>query len=531
LPRPFNIASIMTPLVPHLPDLPDSRDLVARARDAAQLISALQAQLGATLIETHISWVLLEGVNAWKIKKPVQLPFLDFSELAARQRLCHDEWRLNRRLAPQLYLGVVPITGTSASPCLGGSGPVIEYALHMRRFADGALMAEHLAAGTLRPAHLDKLAVTLAAFHHAASHSTADTPYGSPTLITGATQAVLEGLCAHGGQAECAPLQSWLADQASKLRPLWLQRQAQGRVVEGHGDLHLANVVVMDEEVTAFDCIEFDPALRWVDVFSDIAFLMMDLMAHGRADLAWRFLNAYLDESGDYAGLPTLRYYQVYRALVRALVARVGMAQGRQVHGPDYLALAGRLMQPPGARLLITHGLSGSGKTFAAQALLASAGAIRVRSDIERKRLFGLNALADSRAQVPGGIYGEAATQATYDRLGDLACQALAAGYRVIVDATFLRAAERDGLRALALAEQVPFAILHCHAPQAVLAARIDARSLRHDDASEADLSVLRQQQDVVEPLRADELAVAINVSADSPFDVMQLTSHWLAIV
>ena len=230
---------------------------------------------------------------------------------------------------------------------------------------------------------------------------------------------------------------------------------------------------------TAFDCLEFDPALRWIDVFSDIAFLVMDLLAHGRGDLAFRFLNAYLDDSGDHAGLPVLRWYLVYRALVRALVARIRSGQGGAAGGPDHLALALRLATEGDARLLITHGVSGSGKSWVAQRLLQQAQAIRLRSDVERKRLFGLRALDASASLVSGGIYGQGATQRTYAHLREVAAVALAAGQRVIVDAAFLRRNERDEFRRLAQACRVPFTLLHCTAPHELLRQRVQARGAR----------------------------------------------------
>lgn len=496
--------------------------------DAARLVEVLRVKLKATLVETHISWVLLGEEFAWKIKKPVRLSFLDFGDLAKRQHLCEEELRLNRRLAPSLYLDVVPIRGTPADPSLGaGAGPVIEYALRMKRFADGSLLSERLAAGQLAPAQLDRLAQHLAAFHRLAEPAPASSPYGAPTLIEEAVFRVLEGLSQHGCASDCAVLQPWLNAKALQLRDVWLQRKAEGRVREGHGDLHLANVVVLGDDVTAFDCIEFDPALRSIDVLSDVAFLVMDLLAHDRSDLAFRFLNTYLDASGDQAGLPVLRYYLVYRALVRGLVGRLAVAQGKAPQGPDYLALAKRLTAPDDARLLIMHGVSGSGKSVVAQQLLERAQAIRLRSDVERKRLFGLQALDHSSAHGQGQVYEAEATQRTYARLRELAGCALSAGYRVIVDATFLRAADRDDFHRLANELRVPFTILHCHAPPDTLRERVRQRRARGDDASEADLLVLERQLVVCEPLHAQEQVCAITVDTAVPVCTESVAEYW----
>jgi len=497
---------------------------------AATLVSSLCRQFGARLVETHISWVLLDGVFAWKIKKPVRLSFLDFSDLATRGRLCFEELRLNRRLAPALYLDVVAIHGTPDAPRLDGDGPVIEYALRMQQFAPGALLSEQLAAGTLQAAQLDRLAQRLADFHAAAARAAPGTSYGTPDTIEAGTRELIQGLSQHGvAPRDLGVLQAWLAAQAPRLRGLWQQRRDAGHVREGHGDLHLANAVLLGGEVTAFDCIEFDPALRWIDVLNDIAFLVMDLLAHGRGDLAFRFLNAYLDDTGDQAGVPVLRWYLVYRALVRALVARIRAGQGGAPGGPDHLALALQLAGAGDARLLVTHGVSGSGKSWVARQLLEQAQAIRLRSDVERKRLFGLRALEASASRVRGGIYGSDATRRTYARLRELAALALAAGHRVIVDAAFLRGDERDDFRRLAQELRVPFTLLDCRAPAAVLRERVRARAERGDDASEAGLEVLERQRATAEPLRPDESAVALTLDTAAACDVAALAARWLA--
>lgn len=489
-----------------------------------ELVRTLQEKWHAQLIETHISWVLLDGRHAWKIKKPVHLSFLDFSELRCRQHLCEVELRLNRRLAPALYLGVHPITGTPADPVLNGAGEPIEYVLQMRQFELGTLLSEHLAAGTLLAVHLGQLAQGMAAFHAHAPVAHGDIDWGSPARITHPVDVLLAGLTEHGYTAPCARLRAWLTDEAERLTPLWLERKAQGRVIEGHGDLHLANAVVLGDEVTAFDCIEFDPALRWIDGLSDIAFMAMDLMAHGRNDLAWHFINSYLDARGDHAGLPVLRYYLVYRALVRALVAhlredqqgereRAGLEQN-----PDYLALALRLIEPGSAGLLITHGLSGSGKSHVSSSLLMAAGAVRLRSDVIRRALFG------------SGHYDPSATAQTYARLLELAQVAMADGYPVIVDATFLRAEDRARFRQLAADGRVPFAILHCHAPMTMLQARIVQRQGQGGDPSEADLAVLAQQAQGGDALLAEEAPETLDVDASQTWSAAGLTLRWLSM-
>ena len=487
--------------------------------DAAILVDALRRQWQAELIETHISWVLLTPAFAFKIKKPVRFSFVDFSTLDLRRHACDEELRLNRRLAPTIYLEVVEIRGTPAEPQVDGPGPLLEVAVKMRRFADDALFSERLARGALAPQHLDRLAQRIAACHRDAPRAGAGTPYGSAAAIE---QAVAR---AYAAVETAAPqLRAWLQAQSEALRPLWAARRDAGWVRECHGDLHLANTVLLGDDATAFDCIEFDPALRWIDVASDVAFLVMDLLAHRRRDLAFRFLNAWLEDSGDVGGLAVLRYYLVYRALVRAQVALLRRAPAGS--GPDYLALACELATPGDPRLLITHGLPGSGKSFLSQQLLEGAGAVRIRSDVERKRLFGLAPLDASRSQ---DIYGAAATQRTYATLRSLARSALQGGWPTIVDAAFLRRDERAQFRALADELAVPFTILDCQAPMALLRERVGAREQRRDDASEAGVAVLEQLSAQREPLGDAERAQAIRVDTRQALAPATLAADWLA--
>ncbi|MGA8009111.1 MAG: AAA family ATPase [Thiomonas sp.] len=460
----------------------------------------------------------------------MQLDFLDFSALEVRRRACEDELRLNRRLAPTIYLDVVPIHGSAAAPRLGGEGDPIEYVLRMKQFAAGALFSERLAAGSLDSQSIDRLSARLAAFHDAAPVAADVTPYGNSQWIRAVAAKVLADLDAQSREIRLIGLRHWCEEQGARLDSCFEARKRQGWIREGHGDLHLANVVVLDDTATAFDCMEFDPGLRWIDVQCDIAFLTMDLTARGRRDLAFRFLDGWLEGTGDIAGLAVLRYYEVYRALIRALVAGIRRGQGLDAVGPDYIGVALGLAVPGAARLLITHGLSGSGKSELSKRLLEVAGAVRLRSDVERKRLFGLHALDDSSALVRDGIYAPSTTQRTYARLRELAATALDAGYPVIVDATFLRAQEREAFRSLARAKEVPFAILDCRADPAVLHERVRARSRRADDASEADLAVLERQLVDCEPLRADERCDCIDVDTTLPLDVDAIAQRWLRL-
>lgn len=496
-----------------------------------ELVTALQARLQARLIETHISWVLLGAADVWKIKKPVRLPFLDFSSIEQRRRMCEEELRLNRRLAPALYLDVTPITGSRSAPVLGGNGPAIEYALHMRRFADGALLSERLAAGTLEPALIDRLARRLGHFHRLAPVADRRSLYGTPARIEGDVQHVLQSL-ADAGQPQAAALGAWADEQAAKLRPVWAERHDGGFIREVHGDLHLANTVAIGDEVTAFDCVEFDPGLRWIDVQADIAFLVMDLAARGRTDLAFRFLDHYLAVTGDHGGLAVLRHYVVYRALVRAMV---GVLSPASAGAPDYLSFALGWTRPPAPWLMITHGVSGSGKSWLAERLLERLAAIRLRSDVERKRLHGLPADARSGSPLAGGLYGADASRRTYQHLLERADTTLAAGWPVIVDAAFLEREQRGPFRALAARHRAPFLILHCEAPVTVLYARVQERQRQAGDPSEADAAVLSSQLARDTTLHDDEQPDVLQAGGGSDIDGLaaccrhRLDAHALA--
>jgi hypothetical protein len=274
----------------------------------------------------------------------------------------------------------------------------------------------------------------------------------------------------------------------------------------------LGNLVVIGGRVTLFDCIEFSEALRWIDVASELAFTYIDLIDHCQPGLACWLLNEWLACSGDYDAVPVLRFYAVYRALVRAKVAAIR----HQQDGPDdgqtdgYLALAERLIAPRSPRLIITHGVAGCGKTRTSREVLLAdeaAATIRLRSDVERKRLFGLGAAANSGSPVGGGIYSGDASERTYQRLAELACSVLAAGWSVIVDAAFLERRRRESFRQLATAAGAAFFIVAPSATPGELAARVRARRAKGYDASEADVDVLARQLACVEALGDDERA------------------------
>ena len=466
------------------------------------------------LVQTHISWVLLAGDFAYKIKKPVKLAFLDFSTLALRQHYCQDELRLNRRFAPELYLAVVGIFNTPQDPQWQGSGEPIEYAVKMHRFEESARLDHVCARGELAARHLSALADTLVAFHQRAAVAAAGSRFGSgehilqPALDNFAD--LLRLVPEAGLQARLTALRDWTQTQFEQLAALMQARQQAGNVRECHGDLHLANMVLVQGRVQLFDCIEFNEDLRWMDVASEIAFVYIDLLAHQQPGLAGWLLDEVLSRSGDYQAARVLRFYAVYRAMVRAKVAalRRAQTQGDASGVETYVALAERLLAPPPLRLVITHGLSGCGKTVASDALLQAdphAATLRLRSDVQRKRLFGLARSASSGSGVGTGLYAADAHARTYAHLREQAAMLLQAGWSVVVDAAFLKRADRDVFRALAQQWGAAFSILAPQATPGQLRQRILARGAAGQDASEATLAVLAQQMQTIEPLGPDE--------------------------
>lgn len=481
-----------------------------------------------SVLETHISWVILAGDFAYKIKKPVKLEFLDFSSLELRRHFCNEELRLNRRLAPELYLDVVPICGDRAAPVVGGDGEPIEFAVRMRRFPQEMLLSRLLQAGTLQSSQIDLLAREIAEFHAGIDRAETCSLWGTAESIR---QQALDNLVALGTiddpavETELQTLRAWTEREWERLRDTFGTRRLQGFIRECHGDLHLGNMVRLDERVVLFDGIEFSESLRWIDVQSDAGFVAMDLLDRGASAYARRFINAYLEQTGDYAGLSVLPYYIVYRALVRAKVAGIRMQQAgdesaarersnSELRGYLNLALAYTLRATP--VLAITCGLSGSGKTTGTQSLIEHEGMIRVRSDVERKRLCGLRAEQSAAAAPGAGIYATEISRRTYDRLADIARSAIAAGYPIVVDATFLKRAHRERFRQLADELCVPFRIISFEADEATLRSRVRARG--RADASDADEAVLERQLSQFERLGDDErrFVVAANRWATS---------------
>ena len=477
------------------------------------------------VIETHISQVILTGDYAYKIKKPMDFGFLDFSTLERRKHFCEEELRLNRRLASKLYLEVLPVTGTPEQPVIGGDGEPFEYAIRMRQFDQDQLFDRLQERGQLTPELLTSVARQAAEFHEQLPPVADDKPLGTPEAVYAAMQENFDQIRPLIDDktllTQLDNLEAWTEATFERHRELIARRHDNGFVRECHGDLHLANITVYEGEVTVFDCIEFNEPFRWIDVINDLAFLLMDLESRDEAALANRVLNTYLEYRGDFEALPLLPLYKAYRAMVRAKIALFTLGNpdlGEKEKAElmqryrSYAQLAEDYSTIPNRYLLATTGLSASGKSCVSAAMAGELGLIRLRSDVERKRLHGLGPLEDSKSDTGEGLYTQEATTRTYQRLADLSGQLLAAGIPVVVDAASLKQSERDLFAAVAEDQAVPFALLHCEAPENLRRQWIRSRS---GDASEATEELLDAQQSWFEPLTAMEKAHTIHLHTD----------------
>lgn len=460
------------------------------------------------LIETHISWVLLTGSFAYKIKRPVRYAFVDLRSAEQRRVLCHEELRLNRRFAAELYLDVRAIRHRRGEARIGGSGRIIEHAVRMRQFPRSQELAALLQARRIEPAELAAFGGELAQVHASLPVARAGQGRGEPpaqiAVIKHNAAECLRAAAPLGDLEPARAVQTSLGAWADAAWPLLARRFAARRVRECHGDLHAGNIVRRGTRLLPFDCLEFDPALRWIDVADEVSFLLADLDARQRPLHGHAFLAGYLTASGDYQACLLMPLFRAHRALVRAKVmaltaaaqdtARAAVRQARRAFG-SYLECAQRALAPQRPALVLMSGVSGSGKTWLAQRLAPPLAAIHLRSDIERKRLAGLPAASRSGSALAQGIYARDMTVAVYDRLADCAADTIAGGYTTIVDATFARAADRARFRALGASLRVNVCVIYCHAAQKVLRQRIAERGRRGKDPSEANIEVLRWQE------------------------------------
>lgn len=445
------------------------------------------------VIETHAATVFLTDAFAYKMKKPVDLGYLDFSTLPKRRAALARELELNVRTAPGTYLRLVPVVEKDMRLTFGGDGDVVEWLLEMRRFADGALLAQMADRGELTEATVEQLAIHIARFHESAQ---VVSDYDWPSAVA---RIARENTVDLEKQALIVADQDLAATIATRERSRKRSAGALARqsndVRHCHGDMHLGNAFLDRGAPTLFDCIEFDDFYAVIPPLYDIAFLVMDLVARGMRRHANRVLNVWMvHRAGDnwraiMDSLAVLPLYLALRAEIRAKTE--GRRPGGRASADRYLALSSTFLEHSPSRLIAVGGLSGTGKSSLAKAIAwrvgCGAGAVHLRSDEIRKRLANI-ALAD---RLPAGAYTQEASDRVYAELIGLARHALDAGASVVIDAVFARGHERAEIEALAHAAGVPFIGLWLEAPADVLAQRVTARK---DDASDADATVLRRQ-------------------------------------
>ncbi len=467
----------------------------------------------AQLIETHISWIVLTGDYAYKVKKPVRFDFLDYSTLELREQQCRRELEIGRRYAPEIYLEVVSIWAANDGLAVGGGdGEVVEYALKMRQFDQSCLLEHQLRAGLVPTGEMDALAEQLVCYHFAARPVVLSADEVAARSVRPAVEN-FEYLSKHIGDQDqrsaLRRLADWSSNEAKNLNGWFDRRAASGAVRDCHGDLHLNNVLRVSGRYLAFDPIEFNERLSQIDTMNEIAFLMMELREHGFPEHSRRLINHFVESIDDYGGLRGLPFYLVYRAMVRAKVDLIRAEQTRDgrtsLLSPAswrYVEYAQHIVARPTPALWITHGLSGSGKSTVALRLVEQRGLFRVRSDVIRKQMLGIEPLAKTPDARLGETYSAVVSAQVYERMGARCEQVLASGYGVIADATFLKRAQRDAFAERARRLGVPLRIIDCAASVAELERRLTARG---PDPSDATHDVLRRQIASTEPLTPEE--------------------------
>jgi len=492
------------------------------------------------LVETHISWVFLTGGFAYKLKKPINFGFLNFSSLEQRQYYCQQELALNSRFAPEIYLDVLSVTKKNNQFTLGGPGEIVDYVVKMQQFDHNCLLEKLVKNHRLKLNHIDDLIAIVADFHEQIAIVDPELDFGSQQAVINPVEenfSILHSILADvqiepGEQQLLDSLHTDMLAMFQSIRPQLFRRKQEGHIRECHGDLHLGNITLIDDKVQLFDGIEFNDSLRWIDTISDCAFLIMDLQDHEQRLFAHHFLNGYLLKCGDYSALFLLTFYKFYRAMVRAKVAGLKLPQQGAESSAykntlkelnSYLNLAQSYVreyqQTRRKFLAISFGLSGSGKSWISSQLADQLEAIQLRSDVERKRLFAEN---DNR------LYSDATTEHTYRHLLATSEVVLAAGYAVIVDATFLDKQWRQQFRALAEQLQIPFHILSCHARQETIRQRLKLRETQNDNVSDADIIVMEKQRQKMQTLDVSEKQYEIFIDTEKALDYAAITQQIL---
>lgn len=481
-----------------------------------------------SVIETHISYVILTGEYVYKIKKPLDLEFLNFSSLEKRLFYCQEEVRLNKKLAPEVYLGVIKISGDYTDPIINSTGHAIEYAVKMRQFSQSAIFDHLLSSQELTIDMIRETAQVMAEFHQVATPGLQDNPYGTYKQIH---EPVVQNfdqiqpfLSESTDLAQLNAISVWADNEHLRLQHVFNERKKNGFIRECHGDAHLGNIALIDDKPVIFDCIEFNDSFRWTDTMADIGFLVMDLEDKQQPTLANQLISDYMQATCDFGGLNVLNYYKSYRAVVRAKIAQfqrmqATTEQAKQAswqHYKECMDLAMHYCTPKKPALVITHGLTATGKTSVAEYLVQHAGFIHISSDVVRKQLQGLTITNQSQTPVYEGIYSHDITEKVYSHLQDIAQVIIQAGYSVVVDATFIKQKHRQSFRQMADAHSVPFKILHTHADEAKILQWLAQRQQQTAQISEAREDIYQALKANLEALTEEEIGntLALDVSA-----------------
>ncbi len=458
------------------------------------------------LLQTHISWVIIAGQRVYKIKKPVDFGFIDYSTLEKRHHYCLEEVRLNRRLSRDVYLGVEPIVKREGGFYYGGSGPVVDYAVVMRKLPEERMMKNLLAAGKLRLDHLRRLAAMLAAFYRQAA-VVDDGSFGTLETVSFNIRENFEQTEKYLGKSLDEPDYRRIIDFNEQFfrdhEDLFARRVAAGMIKECHGDLHMEHICFANDHLDIYDCIEFNDRFRIIDVAADVAFLAMDLDYHDRYDLSGFFLREFDRCWPDEGGRELLPLYKCYRAYVRGKVISfllddpsLGEEERENAarRARRYFQLSVLYTYKLPTSIILVSGISGSGKSHLAGGLAGLSGFSQLRSDQVRKELAGMNATEHRPDDFESGLYKPEMTRRTYEELARQADDVLAGGGGVIIDATCLKVWQRQLFYDLAAAQQVPVFVISCEAPWEVIEQRLQQRVKDADNISDADLRIARQQ-------------------------------------
>lgn len=477
---------------PRNPDQAEVFRFLAETKTHGALESVLQ-------IDTHGAAVFLAGGDAYKVKRAVNFPFMNFSTLERRRQACEAELAVNRPHAPDLYLGILPITRSdSGGLALAGDGEVVEWAVHLRRFDERNTLDLVADRDGLRPELIADIAGAVGDWHQKAEIRDGGRATEYLNVVVEETSRELLDAPDVFLLARANRLAGGLREAFTSQEELLLKRGSAGQVRRCHGDLHLRNIAMIDGKPVLFDAIEFDEALATTDILYDLAFLLMDLWERGLKQAANSCLNRYLwgrpDLPIQLEGLAALPLFLSLRAAIRAKVEvlslREGMAAARE-RADAYFTLAGELLAPCDPRMIAIGGLSGTGKTSLAAMVAPTVGrppgAVHLRSDVERKRLLGVKQLDP----LPPDAYDREASQACYRSLAAQAAVAIRAGQSVIVDAVHAEPDEREMMAEAAAACSAPFDGVWLEAPADTMKARVEAR---RQDASDATAEIVAKQ-------------------------------------